>query len=214
LIPEQPEASRPEAPVSRGRPGAGRQPSAGPQLSTPRLLLRRWRGDDLAPFAAINADPAVMEHFPASLSRAESDALARRIEECFEQRGYGLWAVERIEDCALLGFVGLNPVPQELPFAPAVEVGWRLGRDFWGQGYASEAARAAIAFGFGALGLEQIVSFTTRENVRSRRLMERLEMSRDPAEDFEHPLLPPGHRLRPHALYRIGRADRVGGAGS
>jgi RimJ/RimL family protein N-acetyltransferase len=132
----------------------------------------------------------------------------------FEQRGYGLWAVERIEGSQLIGFVGLNPVPPELPFAPAVEVGWRLGRDYWGQGYASEAARAALAFGFGTLGLEQIVSFTSRENVRSCRLMERLGMSRDPEEDFEHPRLPAGSRLRAHVLYRLGRGDRVGSPGT
>jgi RimJ/RimL family protein N-acetyltransferase len=185
-----------------------------PRLRTSRLLLRRWRADDLAPFAAINADPAVMQHFPATLSTPQSAALIQRIEDCFQQRSYGLWAVEKIEGSQLIGFVGLNPVPRELPFAPAVEVGWRLGRDFWGQGYASEAARAALEFGFGALGLEQIVSFTSRENVRSRRLMEHLGMSRDPEEDFEHPLVPEGSRLRAHVLYRIGRGDRAGGAGA
>lgn len=183
----------------------------GPQLSSARLLLRRWREADLAPFAAINADPVVMEHFPATLSASESAALIGRIETCFEQRGYGLWAVERIEGSELIGFVGLNPVPHELPFAPAVEVGWRLGRDFWGQGYATEAATAAIEFGFGALGLKQIVSFTAGANKRSRRVMERLGMSHDPSEDFEHPLLPAGSRLRAHVLYRLRRSEVRGG---
>lgn len=197
------QGASPDTPIGIGQPC----------LQTSRLLLRRWRADDLAPFAAINADPIVMEHFPATLSTADSDALLQRIEDCFEQHGYGLWAVERIAGCELIGFVGLNPVPPELPFAPAVEVGWRLGRDYWGQGYAGEAARAALDFGFRRLALNEIVSFTARVNVRSRRLMERLGMSRDPAEDFEHPLLPEGHQLRPHAVYRISRADRVSGEG-
>jgi RimJ/RimL family protein N-acetyltransferase len=181
-----------------------------PRLQTPRLLLRRWREADLAPFATINADPVVMEHFPATFSKSQSAALIQRIEACFEQRGYGLWAVERIESSDLIGFVGLQPVPRALPFAPAIEVGWRLGREFWGQGYASEAASAALAFGFGALGLEQIVSFTARDNARSRRLMERLGMNRNPDEDFEHPGLPVNSRLRAHVLYRIVRSDALG----
>jgi RimJ/RimL family protein N-acetyltransferase len=178
-----------------------------PCLRTSRLLLRRWREADLAPLAAINSDAAVMEHFPCTLTEPQTTAMIQRIEACFEQRGYGLWATERIQDAQLIGFVGLNPVPQELPFAPGVEVGWRLGRAFWGQGYACEAARAALAFGFGELGLDQVVSFTSHQNIRSRRLMERLGMSRDPSEDFEHPRLPPGSKLRAHVLYRMLAAD-------
>ncbi len=176
-----------------------------PCLRTPRLLLRRWRESDLAPFAAMNSDPVVMEHFPNTLSEDQSRALVERIERCFAQRGYGLWAVEVGQSADFIGFVGLSPVPEELPFAPAVEVGWRLARAFWGVGYATEAASAAIEFGFERLGLQEIVSFTARVNTRSRRLMERLGMSRDPSADFEHPLLPPGSRLREHVLYRVGR---------
>jgi RimJ/RimL family protein N-acetyltransferase len=175
-----------------------------PRLQTGRLLLRRWRAQDLVPFAAMNADPVVMEHFPSTLSSTESAALAKRIEDCFEQRGYGLWAVEVPGQSP---FVGLWPVRLEVPFAPAVEVGWRLAHDFWGRGYATEAAEAAIAFGFQELGLEEIVSYTAEVNARSRRVMERLGMSHDPTEDFEHPLLPRDSRLRRHVLCRLHRAQ-------
>lgn len=155
----------------------------------------------------MNADPAVMEHFPRTLSRAESDALALRIEDCFDRHGYGLWAIEvNSPGRPFAGFVGLSPVESDLPFAPAVEVGWRLASRFWGHGYATEAASAAIAFGFERLGLGEIVSFTAAVNLRSRRLMERLRMRRDPREDFEHPLLPAGDPLAAHVLYRIGRS--------
>lgn len=176
-----------------------------PRLQTDRLLLRRWREQDLAPFAAMNADPVVMEHFPSTLSAIESAALAKRIETCFEQRGYGLWAVEVPEATAFIGFAGLWPVDPELPFAPAVEIGWRLAHDFWGHGYATEAAGAAIAFAFQELDLAEIVSFTAQANTRSCRVMERLGMRRDPAEDFEHPRLARGSRLSRHVLYRLRR---------
>jgi RimJ/RimL family protein N-acetyltransferase len=178
---------------------------AGPRLTTKRLLLRRWRADDLAPFAEINADPAVMEHFPATLSPAESAALVARIETSFDAHGYGLWAVAVPGEAPCIGFVGLKPVDLEVPFAPAVEIGWRLARPYWGRGLASEGASAAVAFGFQELDLPEIVSFTAAGNVRSRRVMERLDMRRDPVEDFDHPLLPVDHRLRRHVLYRLDR---------
>ncbi|MGA8353890.1 MAG: GNAT family N-acetyltransferase [Solirubrobacteraceae bacterium] len=182
-----------------------------PRLQTDRLLLRRWREQDLIPFAQLNADPVVMEHFPCTLSAAESSALAKRIEECFAQHGYGLWAVEVPGQAPFIGFVGLWPVRPELPFAPAVEVGWRLAHDFWGHGYATEAAQAAIAFGFQELGLQEIVSYTAEVNTRSRRVMERLGMSQDPTEDFEHPLLSQDSLLRQHVLYRLHRSQSARG---
>ena len=166
------------------------------------MLLRRWRSSDLAPFAALNADPLVMEHFPATLSRADSAALIARIERCFDQRGYGLWAVEIPTEAPFVGFVGLDPVDAGLACAPAVELGWRLARRFWGRGIATEAASAAMAFGFDVLGLSDLLAYTAVGNVRSRRVMERLGMRRDPAEDFSHPKLTSGHPLAPHVLYR------------
>jgi len=172
------------------------------ELRTERLLLRRWRDADLEPFAALNADPATMRFFPATLTREESDAHAERIGRQIEEEGWGLWAVEVPRDAAFAGFVGLARPGFEAHFTPAVEVGWRLARAHWGKGYATEAGRAALAFGFAELGLEEIVSFTSRANEPSWRVMERLGMSRDPADDFEHPRLPEGHPLRPHVLYR------------
>ncbi|MFT3769573.1 MAG: GNAT family N-acetyltransferase [Minicystis sp.] len=176
-----------------------------PEIRTQRLLLRRWLPADRAPFAVINADPRVTEHLPGPLSRAQSDALVERIEAHFEQRGFGLWAVEIEGFTPCAGFVGLSVPRFEARFTPCVEVGWRLGAEHWGHGYATEAARAAVAFGFETLGLAEIVSFTVPANLRSRRVMERIGMTRDPADDFDHPLLPEGHALRRHVLYRIAR---------
>lgn len=173
-------------------------------LQTDRLTLRRWRPEDRAPFAAVNADPRVMEHFVAPLTRAESDALVETIEAAFEQRPYGLWALQRRADGAFLGFTGLCDVGFEAPFAPAVEVGWRLAREAWGHGYATEAALASLAYGFEVVGLPEIVSFTAVANRRSARVMERIGMTRDARGDFEHPRIEVGHPLRPHVLYRIG----------
>lgn len=178
-----------------------------PEISTARLLLRGWRDDDRAPFAAINADPAVMEHLPAPLDRPASDDLVDRILAHWAEHGFGLWAVERRVDGAFIGFTGVYRPSFEAHFTPAVEVGWRLAQDAWGHGFATEAADAALRFGFGTLGLEEIVSFTAPANVRSRRVMERIGMTRDPADDFDHPRLPSGHPLRRHVLYRLGRAD-------
>jgi len=186
--------------------------SGEPALRTERLLLRRWRAGDLAPFAALNADAEVMEHFPATLSRAESRALVERIERCFEQRGYGLWAAELAEEAPLIGFVGLWPVDDALPFAPAVELGWRLARPYWGLGLAYEGALAAARYGLQQLELGSLVAYTAARNERSRRLMERLGMRRDPAEDFMHPRLAFGAPLAPHVLYRLASETLLGRA--
>ena len=175
------------------------------ELRTERLVLRRWRDEDLEPFAALNADPRVMEHFPAPLSRAESDAMVERIEAHFEAHGWGLWAAEVAASGAFTGFIGLWPPQFEAHFTPAVEVGWRLAHEHWGHGYAPEGARASITDGFERLGLEEIVSMTSVGNDRSRRVMEKLGMTHDPADDFDHPRMPPGHRLERHVLYRLGR---------
>lgn len=179
----------------------------GPTLHTERLILRRWREDDREPFAAMNADPEVMRHFLRPLDRPESDAFFDRIEARFRADGYGLWAVERGADGAFLGFTGLAVATFEAPFTPCVEVGWRFVPDAWGHGYATEAAREALRFGFESLGLEEIVSFTSPLNVPSYRVMERLGMHRDAADDFEYPSRPQGHPLRPQVLYRLRREE-------
>lgn len=177
------------------------------QIVTPRLLLRRWRDSDREPFAAMNADPQVMEHFPNSLTRAESDARIERIERHFAEHGFGLWAIEVREGAPFAGFIGLAVPTFQADFTPCIEIGWRLAAAHWGQGYATEGAKAALAFGFETLGLDEIVSFTVPENVRSRRVMEKIGMWHDAAGDFAHPLLPPDHRLSRHVLYRIRRPD-------
>lgn len=174
-----------------------------PTLRTARLVLRPWRPDDLDAFAALNADPAVMEHFPAPLDRAESDALAARIAAHFDRHGYGLWAVEEPGVCAFAGYVGLAWRDFPAPFTPAVEIGWRLARECWGRGYATEAGRRVLDFAFDEAGLDEVVSFTVPANRRSRAVMERLGLARDPDGDFDHPVLPDGHPLRRHVLYRI-----------
>lgn len=165
--------------------------------------MRRWREEDLEPFAAMNADPVVMEHFPGTLSRAQSDELVGRIEAGFEANGFGLWALEVREGGEFIGFVGMAAPGFEAHFTPAVEIGWRLARSAWGNGYATEAARAVLSFGFEEAGLSEIVSFTTVANQRSRAVMERIGMSHDPSDDFDHPGLPVDHPQRPHVLYRI-----------
>ncbi|GAA3145406.1 GNAT family N-acetyltransferase [Planomonospora alba] len=178
------------------------------ELRTARLLLRPWRASDLEPFAELNADPEVMEHFPAPLSREESDAFATATAEAIVRQGWGRWALEVSATGEFIGFTGLHRPAFEAHFTPAVEVAWRLGRRSWGKGYATEAAAAALDFAFDRLGLDEVVSFTATTNLRSRAVMERLGMTRDPAEDFDHPALPPGHRLRRHVLFRLPAAHR------
>jgi ribosomal-protein-alanine N-acetyltransferase len=179
-------------------------------LHTDRLLLRHWRPEDRAPFAAMNADPEVMEHFLAPLTRAESDAFVDRIEGGFAERGFGLWAVEVRATGEFIGFTGLSVPSFEAHFMPAVEIGWRLARPAWGHGYASEAARRALRAGFDDYGLPEVVSFTTVTNVRSQAVMRRIGMTHDPADDFDHPRLPPGDRLQRHVLYRAARPAEPG----
>ena len=171
------------------------------EIETPRLRLRRWRADDLEPFAALNADPEVMEHFPSTLSREETAAAVGRVEKHFEGQGYGFWAVEVPGQAPFIGFIGLAVPAFETSFTPCVEIGWRLARPWWGQGLATEGARAALAYGFERLGLPEIVSFTVPGNTRSRRVMEKLGMRY--SEDFEHPRIDPQHPLCRHVLYRL-----------
>ena len=180
-------------------------PHRAARIDTDRLVLRRWQPQDRAPFATLNGDTQVMAFFVNPLSRAESDALIDRIEAGFDAHGFGFWALEHRETGAFLGMCGLAVPRFDAPFTPCVEIGWRLSRAHWGQGYAIEAARAALACGFGRFGLRQIVAFTVLANRRSWGLMERLGMTRDPADDFDHPAVPPGHPLQRHVLYRLNR---------
>jgi RimJ/RimL family protein N-acetyltransferase len=178
-------------------------------IRTDRLVLRDWTDDDLEPFAELNADPEVMRYFRAPMNREQSDAFAGRIRASMQENGYGLWAVEVVGGAPFIGFVGLALQTFEAHFTPAVEVGWRLARSAWGHGYAPEAARAALEVGFDRVGLDEIVSITTETNLNSRRVMEKIGMHRDPADDFEYPALDEGHPLRPHVLYRLARNDRI-----
>lgn len=181
-------------------------------LTTARLRLRLWRDEDLPAYAALNSDPRVMQHMAKLLDRRESNASAERIRQNFAQRGFGLWAVEVIGVADFIGFTGFSVPGFDAHFTPCVEIAWRLARDYWGYGYATEAASAARDHGFAHLGFNQIVSFTVRTNQRSRNVMERIGMTHSAEDDFEHPLLPPGHPLRHHVLYRLTRSG--GGRGA
>ncbi len=172
-------------------------------LTTDRLVLRQWEDDDLLPFAALCADPEVMEHFPAPLTPEQAAELVGRQRALLEAGRPGLFAVEVAETRQFIGFVGLATPSFNASFTPCVEVGWRLARTAWGHGYATEAGRAVLQHGFGTLHLSEIVSFTTRANVRSRAVMERLGMKQDHAADFDHPALAPDDPLRAHVLYRL-----------
>lgn len=187
-------------PTVGGLPVTARPPA---ELRTDRLILRRWRESDCEPFAALNADPRVMEFFPAPLSRAESNAGAARIEAHLEAQGFGLWAAEVLGGPSFIGYIGLAVPAFRARFTPCTEIGWRLAHAAWGFGYATEGATEVLRFAFETLRLPEIVSFTVPANARSRRVMEKLGMRRDPADDFDHPRLPDGHRLRRHVLYRL-----------
>jgi len=173
------------------------------ELETERLRLRRWTDADREPYAVLNADPIVMEHFVAPLSRAESDAHVDRIETFFAEHGWGLWAAERRDTGAFIGFIGLGVPRFDAAFLPGVEVGWRLAKEHWGHGFAPEGAKEALRFAFEDLALPEVLSFTAVANTNSRRVMEKIGMVHDPADDFDHPSVPEGHRIRRHVLYRI-----------
>jgi RimJ/RimL family protein N-acetyltransferase len=172
-------------------------------LETERLTLREWRDSDREPFARMNADTRVMEFFPCTLSSLESDSVLKEIQAHFLQHGFGLCAVELRRDGDFIGFIGLNVPSLEAHFTPSVEIGWRLAADHWGLGLATEGAQAIVRYGFEALGLEELVAFTVPSNARSRRIMEKLRMTHDAADDFDHPRLPAEHPLRRHVLYRL-----------
>jgi ribosomal-protein-alanine N-acetyltransferase len=177
------------------------------ELETERLVLRPWRDEDLPWIQEINADPRVMEHFVTVLTPAETTAMIRRIQTHFATHGFGFWAVQQRDRDAVIGLVGLAVPTFSAHFMPCVEIGWRIAHQHWGQGYATEAARAALDYGFEQRQLDEIVSFTAVPNVKSQRVMQKLGMHHDPSDDFDHPSVPDGHRLKRHVLYRITRGD-------
>ena len=181
-------------------------------LTTERLILRQWRKDDYAPFAALNADPTVMEYFPAPLKPAESDAMADRIFKLIEEKGYGFWAIEEKKSGDFIGFVGLNEPGYDLPFNPCLEIGWRLAKAYWGKGYASEAASKALEFAFEKLERDEVVSFTTTTNIRSQAVMRKLGF-RNSGSDFNHPALDDGHPLERHVLFKLSKEDWMNSQG-
>ena len=183
-----------------------------PKINTERLLLRGWRATDKAPYASLNADSRVMRHFPATLTSEQSDQMVDRMVAAWDTNSFGLWAVERIDTGAFIGFVGLAAPSWETNFTPCVEVGWRLAHEQWGQGYAPEAARAALAFGFEYVDLpnDEIVSFTTKKNLNSQRVMQKIGLTPDPSREFDHPLTP-GWEQQRHVLYCIERGQWLAG---
>ena len=180
-----------------------------PRIETPRLLLRHWRQEDREPFAQMNSDSEVMKYFPRVLDRGQSDLFAELIQVGLEERNHGLWAVELRNDGSLapspfIGFVGLSAPTWNASFTPCIEIGWRLNRPFWGHGFATEAAKHVLRYGFQVLKLDEVLSFTSLLNLRSMAVMERLGMTRDIGEDFDHPKIETSNELCRHALYRIG----------
>ena len=170
-------------------------------IRTARLLLRQWRDEDFSPYAAMNADPVVREYFGGVQSREDSDASAARVRRHIDEHGFGFWAAELPGEAPFVGFVGLKHLPTDVPFAPGVEIGWRLARAYWGRGLATEGALASREHGFGVLRLAEIVAYAAAANARSTAVMERIGMQR--GETFEHAEFPPGHPLRPHVVYRV-----------
>ena len=175
------------------------------EVSTPRLTLRRWKNEDKEPLANLNADPQVMEFMPKTLSSEESHSLVERIESNFKEHGFGLFAAELVSSQTFIGFIGLAIPRFQASFTPCVEIGWRLALEYWGNGYATEGARAVLQFAFNELNLKEVVSFTDPANLRSRRVMERIGMKF--IEEFKPPSLPEGHPLRRHVLYTITKAS-------
>lgn len=179
------------------------KPASPVTIHTKRLILRPWKEEDWEPFARMNADPRVMEYFPSTLSRQESDTLAKRLSDYVVENGWGLWAVSIPDVAEFIGFIGLSKPSFDAHFTPAIEVGWRLAYEYWGKGYATEGALAALQYGFEALQLKEIVSFTAQMNDRSRNVMKKIGMHHDPVDDFDHPRLSKEHLLCRHVLYRI-----------
>jgi RimJ/RimL family protein N-acetyltransferase len=179
-------------------------------LQTERLQLRPWQESDREPFARLNADPRVMEHFPALLTPEQSDASIARSQAHLERHGFGMWALEARGVAPFIGMLGLNIPRFQAHFTPCVEIAWGLAAEHWGRGYAIEAARLVVTFAFEELSLPEIISFTTVHNIRSRRVMEKLGMTHDVADDFDHPTLPEGHALRRHVLYRLKASEYFG----
>jgi RimJ/RimL family protein N-acetyltransferase len=176
------------------------------EVLTDRLLMRRWRESDRDPFAALNGDPETLKFFPTTLDRAASDALVDRIEDRFERQGFGLWALEVTATGQFIGFTGLNPMPDDVPGGGGMEIGWRLARHAWHLGYATEAARAALAVAFDGAGLSEIWSMTAVLNEPSQAVMRRLGLTE--IARWDHPRVPAGNPLRPHVTYHLARAER------
>lgn len=176
-------------------------------LVTERLVLRPWREEDKPPFAAINADAEVMRYFPSTLSRAESDERVERFNAAILDNGFSFFAAEEQITGRLIGTIGISRVSEPLPVAPAVEIGWRLAAEVWRRGYATEGARACLQFAFDELRLPEVIAMTAAGNVASRRVMEKIRMVRNAGQDFDHPMIEPGHPLRRHVVYRIKRGD-------
>src|SRR5215469_9268269 len=172
-------------------------------IETPRLILRNWRESDREPFRLMNADSRVMRYFPALLTPEETDSAIVRLTSHCETHDFTFWSATLRETNEFIGFIGLFHTPFHAHFTPCVEIGWRLRPEFWNRGLATEGARAAAAYGFAQLDLDEIVAFTTVENRPSRRVMEKLGMTYNPVDDFDHPQVPEGHPLRRHVLYRL-----------
>jgi RimJ/RimL family protein N-acetyltransferase len=173
-------------------------------VQTERVILRQWRAEDRPIFAAINADPKVMKYFPSALSKSQSDALVDRVSNDINVSGWGFWAAERADTAEFMGFVGINYSADGLPFAPCVDIGWRLGSQHWGQGLATEAAQGAMAYAFTHTSVEKLVSMTPLANAASERIMQKLGMIKL-AKTFLHPKVAQGHLLQEHVLYELSR---------
>jgi len=179
------------------------------EIETERLRLRQWKKEDFPAFAKLNADGEVMEFYPALLNERESNDMALRFEALIAYSGWGFWVVEKLDDNAFVGFVGLHEPTYDLPVTPCVEIGWRLAKEYWGQGYATEAARASLCVAFGMLDLPEVYSFTSVLNKKSQAVMERLGMI-NMCRNFDHPMIPEDSPLREHVLYKINRENWKG----
>lgn len=181
-------------------------------ITTQRLILRSWKNEDLESLSRMNANPEVMEFFPAPLTYKESMERLEVYTRHIQDHGWGLWAVSAPGVSDFIGWIGLWPIGFETHFTPAIEIGWRLLPEFWGHGYATEGARACLQYGFDTLKLNEIVSITVPANLRSQRVMQKIGMHTDPKDAFDHPKLPEGHPLRRHILYRLKASEWRAGA--